>query len=373
LEDAVQRSLGVLALIALLATNAQAQNSWQTEFGIQGGFSRLVLAGAGADPTDAISLPGFNLGNLIPTPAGLYITIPAGKKLAIETDFAASQFSVGLTATLLTVGVRADYALTRHLYGAAGGTLAYNNGIGNETQLGAQAALGYRYGLSRTLNGRVEARTTFYGKADNAPPVDAYALLVGFSTVTSRPRSGRSSASAGSQRAWTPRLGISGGYASVTIIGTGTLTALSLPGYGSALGTALGSGPGFTEVTLPPTVFAIIPVGRKIAVEPALDIHRFQESGQTTFSTNLSARLDYAVHGGWYGALGGNLHYIKSTGADAATRTGVNLGVGYRFPLVAAVGGRFEVNYTMFGKNSDLGLAPTNTLGLMFGVTMPLK
>jgi hypothetical protein len=369
----VRSSLVVIALVATLASSAQAQNAWQTEFGFQGGFSRLVLAGASADPTDAISLPGFNLGNLIPAPAGLYILIPAGKKLAIETDFAASQFSVGLTATLLTLGVRADYALTRHLYGAAGGALAYNNGIANETQLGVQAALGYRYGLSRTLNGRVEARTTFYGKADNAAPVDAYSLLVGFSTVTSRPHGARSSASAGSQRAWTPRLGIAGGYASVTIIGTGTLTALALPGYGSALGTALGTGPGFTEVTLPPTVFAIIPVGRKIAVEPALDIHRFQESGQTSFSANLSARLDYAVHGGWYGALGGNLHYLKSTGVDAATRTGVNVGWGYRFPLVSGVGGRIEANYTMFGENSDLGLAPTNTFGLMFGVTMPLK
>jgi hypothetical protein len=40
---------------------------------------------------------------------------------------------------------------------------------------------------------------------------------------------------------------------------------------------------------------------------------------------------------------------------------------------VAALGGRFEANYTMFGENTDLGLVPTNTFGLMFGVTMPLK
>lgn len=368
----MRRCLAVIALLACVATSAQAQNSWQTEFGLQGGFTRLVAAGAGADPTDAISLPGFNLGNLLPAAAGLYITIPAGRKLAVETDFSASQFSSGLTATLLTLGVRADYALTKHVYGAAGGALAYNNGIANETQLGVQAAVGYRYGLSRTLNGRVEARTTFYGKADNAGPVDAYSFLVGFSTVTSRGRAPRSSTSAAAHRAWTPRLGIAGGYASVTVIGTGSLTALSLPGYGSALGTALS--PVLTpEVTLPPTVFAIIPIGKKIAVEPALDIHRFQESGQTDFSGNLSVRLDYAVHAGWYGALGGNLHYIKSTGVNAATRTGVNLGWGYRFPLVAALGGRFEANYTMFGENTDLGLVPTNTFGLMFGVTMPLK
>lgn len=364
----MRRSLVVIALLSCFATRAQAQKAWQTEFGIQGGFTRLVLAGAGADPTDAISIPGFNLGSLVPAAAGLYVTIPWTQKLAVETDFAASQFSSGLTASFITLGVRADYALTKHFYGAAGGALAYNNGIANETQLGVQTAVGYRYGLSRTLNGRFEARTTFYGKAENAGAVDAYSFLIGVSTVTSRGRTTRSTSASAAQRAWTPRLGIAGGYASVNVIGVGSLTALSVPGYGSALGAILTS-----EVTLPPTVFAILPIGKKIAVEPALDIHRFQESGQTSFSGNLSVRLDYAVHGGWYGALGGNLHYIKDTGVDAATRTGVNVGWGYRFPLVAALGGRVEANYTMFGENTNLGLAPTNTFGLMFGVTMALK
>ena len=365
----MRRSLVVIALLACCATRAQAQKAWQTEFGIQGGFTRLVQAGAGADPTDAISIPGFSLGNALPSAAGLYVTIPWTQKLAVETDFAASQFSSGLTATLITVGVRADYALTKHLYGAAGGSVAYNNGISNETQLGVQAALGYRYRLSRTLNGRFEARTTFYGKAENAGAVDAYSVLVGVSTVTSRGRpAARSTSANAARRAWTPRLGIAGGYASVNVIGVGSLTALAVPGYGSALGPVVN-----TAVTLPPTIFAILPIGKKIAIEPALDVHRFQESGQTDFSANLSVRLDYAVHGGWYGALGGNLHYVKSTGADAATRTGVNLGWGYRFPLVAALGGRVEANYTMFGENTDLGLAPTNTFGLMFGVTMALK
>ena len=366
----MRRSLVVIALLSCFATLAQAQKAWQTEFGIQGGFTRLVQAGTGADPTDAISIPGFNLGNLVPAAAGLYVTIPWTQKLAVETDFAVSQFTSGLTATLITFGVRGDYALTKHLYGAAGGTLAYNNGVSNETQLGVQAGVGYRLGLSRTLNGRVEARTTFYGAAENAGAVDAYSLLIGVSTVTSRARPAPRSTSAANapRRAWTPRLGVQGGYTSVNVIGVGSLTALSVPGYGSALGAVLTS-----EVTLPPTIFAILPIGKKIAVEPAIDIHRFQESGQTNFTGNLAVRLDYAVHGGWYGALGGNLHYIKETSSNAATRPGINVGWGYRFPLVAALGGRVEANYTMFGENTDLGLSPTNTFGLMFGATMALK
>jgi hypothetical protein len=90
----VQRKLALLAFLGFVTT-ARAQQSWQTEFGIQSGFTRLVAAGSGGDPIDAISLPGFNLGNALPSPAGLYAIIPWSDKFAVETDFAASQFSGG--------------------------------------------------------------------------------------------------------------------------------------------------------------------------------------------------------------------------------------------------------------------------------------
>jgi len=77
-------------------------------------------------------------------------------------------------------------------------------------------------------------------------------------------------------------------------------------------------------------MFAILPIGNKIAIEPGVDVHRVQSSGTTAFLGNLSARLDYALHGGWYAAAGGNLNYVKSTGTSAATRTGANVGLGYR-------------------------------------------
>ena len=102
-------------------------------------------------------------------------------------------------------------------------------------------------------------------------------------------------------------------------------------------------------------------------------MHRFQTSSQTDFSANLSVRLDYAVHNGWYGAVGGNLHYITSSGVDATSRAGVNVGWGYRFPLAWGVTGRVEANYTWFDDNTDLGLPPTNVFGLMFGVAMHIK
>jgi hypothetical protein len=371
----VHRTFASLALLTVLATTAQAQKSWQTEFGIQGGFTRLVAAGSGLDPTDAISLPGFNLGNALPATAGVYAIIPWTQKLAVETDFAASQFSAGLTVTFLSLGVRGDYALAKNLYAAAGGALAYNNGLANETQLGIQGAIGYRFRLTGALSGRFEGRTSFFGKASDAGAANAYAFLFGVSTVTSRGRGGATRTSApAAHRAWRTQLGIAGGYADAHLIGAASVTSLAFPGYGGALGNAFGSVVSqFRAVALPPTVFAILPIGNKVAIEPGLDIHRFQTGGQTDFSGNLSVRLDYAAHGGWYGTLGGNLHYIKTSGVNAATRPGLNLGWGYRFPIVAAVGGRVEANYTMFGKNSDLALPPTNIFGLMFGLAMPIK
>lgn len=370
----MRRTFAMLALLVGVTTPGRAQRSWQTELGVQGGFTRMVAAGTGGDPTDAFSLPGFNLGNVLPSTAGVYVIIPWSQKLAVETDIAASQFNLGGTVTVLSIGLRGDYALTRRFYAAAGGALAYNNGFGNETQLGVQAALGYRHRLTNALNGRLEVRTTFYANAENAGPVDAYGVLVGVSTASTRGRPARSGTAASSRRAWTPQLGLSGGYANVHLVGTGGVTVLAFPGYGGALGNALGASiPFLRALTLPPTVFLIIPVGEKVAIEPAIDIHRFQESGQTDFSGNISARLDYAVHGGWYAALGGNLQYLKTTGVNAATRTGLNVAWGYRFPLTGALGGRVEMNYTMFGRNTDLALDPTNTFGLMFGATMPLR
>jgi hypothetical protein len=374
-EVTVQRTIALLALLAGFFSTASAQQAWRTEFGIQGGFSRLVEAGAGVDPFDAISLPGFNLGNALPAPAGLYAIIPLSGKFAVETDIAAAQFHLGGgTASLINAGLRGDYALTNNLYLAAGGALAYNNGLGNETQLGVQGALGYRFGLTGTLSARVEGRTTFYGKADNGVPVDVYSVLVGVSTATSGGRAPARSSTRPPTGAWRPQLGLAGGYADAHLIGFGSVSALSFPGYGGAVGTALGGILSTLQaVALPPTVFAIIPIADKVAIEPGLDIHRFQSGGQTDFSGNLSVRLDYAVHGGWYGALGGNIHYLKSSGLNAATRTGMNLGWGYRFPLVLDVTGRVEANYTMFKENTDLALPPTNVFGLMFGAAMPIK
>jgi len=364
----VQRTFALLAVLATVATSAHAQSAWQTEIGIQGGYTRAVSAGSGAGPTDILSLPGFNLGPLLPFASGIYAVIPWKNKIAIDADVGVSQLTGVTSATLFQLGLRGDYALTPRIYGAAGGALGYVNTSGtHETQLGIQAAVGYRLGLSNTLKGRVEFRTTFWKNTQNVGPVDTYSLLFGVGTATHRaaaPAARR--ARAGSL--WSPTIGFSSGYANVHAVGGGDVTVLAFPGFGAGLATVLGP-----ALTLPPTMFAILPIGNKIAIEPGVDVHRVQSSGTTAFLGNLSARLDYALHGGWYAAAGGNLNYVKSTGTSAATRTGANVGLGYRFPFWGPLGGRVELNYTMFGRNTKLATGPTNTVGLMFGALVPLR
>ena len=144
---------------------------------------------------------------------------------------------------------------------------------------------------------------------------------------------------------------------------------MSFPGVGAAFGTfgPLGGPVG------PPALFAILPVARKVALEPGLDAHRIQTQGTTVFAGNLALRVNYAVSGGWYGALGGNLEYFKATGLDAETVTGMNLGWGYRFPLTGGLGGRAELNYAMMRDNANLALPPINTFSLLVGVTLPVR
>jgi hypothetical protein len=367
----VQRTFPILALLVGLATSAQAQ-SWHSEFGIQSGFTRIKHAGTNLpDHIDVIGIPGFNLPGVLPAGASLFAILPWKNKIAFETSVSALQGNALIVgdATFFNLGVRGDYAITPKVYAAAGGALNWVEAGGtHETQLGVEAAVGYRFGFVRGLRARVEANARFLGKAKLLPPFDIYAVQFGVSKQLGA-AAGRARAAAparASNRAWQPTLGIQGGYTRSHTVGGGDRTSLAIPGIGgtvSVLGTPAG----------PPILFAILPVARKLAIEPGLDIARVQTSGTTVFGANMSARVNYAVSGGWYGALGSNLLYIKATGQGGETVPGANLAWGYRFPLTGGLGGRFEIDYTMLKKNTKLTLAPTNTLGLQFGATMPLR
>ena len=376
----MRRFTVILGLALLAVTSAQAQRgSWQSEIGIQGGFSRFKPAGTGVkDQIDLFDVPGFSIGPLVHSYGAIFAIIPWRDKIAIEPTLSTSELSsTTLNLSLVTLGVRADYALTPKIYAAAGGTLGYLEFSGqHESQLGVQVALGYRLRLSGGLNGRLEANWQSTKGSNLLGPANVYSVLFG---VSARASGGAAARPARSTSAWDRVIGVQGGYSHIHGIGTGAgdVTILSFPGWGTGLTTSPLAGG--QVIAVAPTLFAIFPAGRKLAIEPGVDFHRTQTGGVTAFSASIQARLDYAVSGGWYAAAGGNLTYTKATPGffpdptkSSVSVPGMNVAWGYRFHMTGAFGGRVEANYLMFKQNNDLSLA-TNTFGLMFGATMPLR
>jgi len=196
--------------------------------------------------------------------------------------------------------------------------------------------------------------------------VRTYSLILGLLVLAAAPATAQRR---GAARAWEPALGIQGGYYMLYLPGQGGLDGFAAPGVGlGGAGLALAG----TVLPTPAGVFAIFPMGQKLALEPSIDIHRIQTGGNTLTLMQLSGRFDLAMKGGWYGAAGLNVMHLTSTGLDAVTVFGANVAWGYRFKLTNNLGGRFEANYMMYPQNDDLQQA-SNTFGLSFGATMPLK
>jgi len=368
----VQRTFAILALLVSLATSAQAQRSWQSEIGIQGGFVRIKPAGTGqADQIDVFALPGANYVLGLLAHGSVYAIIPWSQKLAVEPSFLFAQLNGGGTNTTARLGLRADYAFTPKIYAGAGGVLLYLHTPTQQSKtLGLQGAVGYRMHLTGPFNARIEANLTTTKRTDDLNPFVSYGVLFGVSTrlhAAPAPAAARRPGATG--RAWRTAIGIQGGYLSSHQVGGADITSLSFPGLGGSL-----SGIGGAVLNGPPTMFVILPIGSKTAVEAGWDLVRVQQVslGQTGFSGNFSARLNYAVKRSWYAAAGANLNYLKFTAANG-TVTGGNIAWGYRFGFGGNFGGRVELNYSLFGKNTTVGVKPQNVLGLMVGATMPLK
>jgi len=370
----VQRTFAILALLVGFATSAQAQKSWQSEIGIQGGFVRVKPAGTGRrDQIDAFAVPGANYVLGLLTHGTVYAVIPWSDKVAVEPSVVFSQLNGGGgTNSTGRLGVRVNYALTPKFYAGAGGALVYVDAATQHSKsLGLHGAVGYRMHLTGNLNSRIEANFTSTKKTKDLSPFIGYGVLFGVST---RLGGGAGSAPAPSRRsapqasAWQPVLGIAGGYFSSHTVGGPDVNGIAVPALGGSLtgiGTFLGN---------PPTMFAIFPIGTKIALEPGLDIVRVQQPGpNTSFSANMSARLDYAVHKRWYAAAGANFNYMKVTGTGGGFIPGANVAWGYRFPFNGTWGGRVELNYALFAKNTKLGTSAQNIFGVMLGVTTPIR
>lgn len=360
------RKLLLFGALGVVATPATAQRVWQPEIGVQAGFSSAKPAGTGADATTFIDLPGGTFLNALLTYAPLYAIIPAGRRLAVEPQFGASQFNLGSNAiTIARIGLRFDYGFGSGFYGAAGGVLNYGSpGSPGTTQVGLQVGLGYHRHLVGTLNGRAEANWLTTHASDLAPAFNTYSLILGVSSSLGGAAPARSSRPV-TAKAWAPVLGIQGGYASAHLVGSNnSLSGVFIPGFVSSSG---------LPVQVPPALFAIVPLSGKWAIEPSVDLHHTSEAGSSATSFEVGARVDYAVTGGWYAAAGGQLLNVNPAIGSSGTISGIALAWGYRFHLAGATGGRTELNYLMSRKNDSLGVPAINTLTLGIGLTMPLR
>ena len=353
-----------LALTALATSGGAAQARWAPEIGVRGGFVRHKPAGTSfPDYTDAIDFPGVGYGSI-------FAVIPIWHRLALEPNVGFSQVSLGVpgltplfvSASRADFGLRWDYAITAHLFGAAGGQLLYAESAGlHDTQFGAQVAAGYRASLSRRFVARVEAQFISAGPGyrHNLRPANTYSALLGISA-----RAAGAAPRPVTTGWWAPEIGVAAGYSHTHLSGLGVtadVTIFASPGTSAAAG-----------IQAPPTVFAVIPVWRRLAVEPGFDLHRRHDITTTGFAATFSARVNCAVARHWYAGLGPVVQVVKDSTNSTVGVSGVAAAWGARFPVAGDVGGRVEISYAAFKERTGSPFA-ANTVAIMFAATLPLK
>jgi hypothetical protein len=370
-----------------LAAPAAAQQNWNAEFGIQGGFSRFKLTGAPGSSSmiDVYGIPTSQIISVYPTTNAAFAIFPMNEKIAIEPGLSFVQ-QAGLgnvaVANLATLSLRADYAITRQFYGALGLYSRYTSsgaalGAGYpHFQLGLEAAAGFRLHLGPQLNGRIEVQAVTVKKSQPAPPFNVYSVLFGVSTpLTERPApAGRRGATPARHGAWMPELGVSAGYTDAHIVGGPDVSVFSFPGAGAS------SYAGIVAVPSAPSLFAIFPLNDRLAAEVGVDAQNLRASTSTVASFQLAPRVDLAFGERWYGALGPQFHFVKNTSTGKAITgvAGISAAWGYRFHLSGALNGRVEASYGVNAQRAHgaaLGgrVPPSSAFGVNVGMMMPLK
>jgi hypothetical protein len=136
---------------------------WEPMVGVQGGYYRLHVIGAGEDIA-VLSLPGNGSGSLTgvfaPGPAPFFFVVPLGGPLALEVgaDAHRSQSSGPVTVFTGQIAPRVDWALGEHWYVAAGGRFHLLKGTGTALVAppGVAVATGYRVEVTADVIARAE-------------------------------------------------------------------------------------------------------------------------------------------------------------------------------------------------------------------------
>ena len=363
------RKLGLsLVLIAGAAAPVAAQQMWQPEIGIRAGWTRLK------DPNSSTHIDGLDFpmtGGFTATnnASGLYGVIPVKGRFAIQPSFGLLNFSNsgGGVVTTLSTGVRLNVAIASGLYVAAGPTMYVFKQDGNEdTQGGIEAAVGYRRAVGGRLHGSVEGFYEKREKSEALPKLNAYGLRLGMGySLTDRMM--RRAASR-SDRMWSPSIGIQGGWSLASFPGgNGDVTSFTLPFMGQSV---LG---GSFVVPGPSALSVLLPVGKKLAIEPSVDYHRVKVSTSSSALTTyqLGARVNYAFNRTAYAGLGAEYTGLSASGVNDGSHLGAVVAAGLRFPLVNGLMGRTELNYRVV--DGDDALPSGQVTSFVFGVMLPLN
>lgn len=355
------------ACLLLIAAPLSAQSFWRPQVGLQGGYEHRT-ATRSVGTVDFYDVPGPNSGSGELQPTALFAVVPIRERLALEVEFAAFQeVPVVATGSDVTVGLRADYALTHHVYLAAGGMLDHVNQLGNgfgdssATALGAQLAAGYRVALGDRFTGRLEAGLLAVHKTAQTRPSSRYFLLFGLAAGAPE---GRRTAPRADDGGWRLAIGTAAGYMRAKWQTQAAVSLLVVPASGT-------SGTSGLIWPTPPTLFAILPVSHRVAIEPGLDVHQVTTGRGACFTGQIRGRVDVAF-GHWYAAPGVSLYGIRcllnSAGFDGVV--GGTVAGGYRFALPAGFGGRVEVEYAATRPRTQR--MAVNSTSVMFGILAPL-
>ena len=166
---------------------------------------------------------------------------------------------------------------------------------------------------------------------------------------------------AAAQAPWRAEVGIQGGFTRVKPTGTGMADQVEMwdaPGGGTTY----------------PTLFLIVPVTKRLAVEPS--VSAAQESigayanGLMAFGSSsrlgLTLRGNVALAAGLYAAAGGMLRYSESDGVHRS-RLGLVAAVGYRAALGGGISARVEAQGVALHRSDQL--APANIYALLLGIS----
>lgn len=164
------------------------------------------------------------------------------------------------------------------------------------------------------------------------------------------------------QASWDAELGIQGGIARIKPAGTGgndQTDVWDLPGLASGYG----------------ALFAVVPVTRRLAVEPALVLIQTSVGEPTALfasatSVTLGLRGNVGLASRFYAATGGVLNYSESSGTHDF-QLGIQAALGYRITLGRRLRGRLEAHAITFRKTDNL--EPLNVYALLFGLSARLK